>query len=100
MSEVIDQIREWLKSEGFELGCYGTCGHSCGLPPCLLVKPGFTPVDGAYALAVTATEVLAASCLYPSNHNDWRIRRRTPYTSKADLKQILTESVQPPKGCW
>ena len=100
MSEVIDQIREWLVSQGLEMGCHGTCGHSCGLPPSVLVKPGYTPVDGAHTLAVTSTEVLSATCVYPSNYNDWRVRQRVPYATRDDLKSVIAELGNAPKGCW
>lgn len=100
MSEVLDPIRDWLKAEGFELGCYGTCGHTCGLPPGVLVKPGYTPIDGAHALLVTTTEVIPATCMYPSNYNDWRIRRRVPYGSRDELNKTLREMVTQPHGCW
>ena len=100
MSEILDPIREWLESEGLELGCYGTCGHSCGLPPSVLVKPGYTPVDGAFTLAVTATEVLPAVCRYPSNYNDWQVRRRIPYGSRDELKRVIGELSVAPRGCW
>ena len=100
MAEILKEIREWLTAEGFELGCHGTCGHGCGLPPSVLVKPGYTPVDGAHTLAVTATEVLPATCRYPSNYNDWQIRRRVSYGSLNELKRVVSELSIAPRGCW
>ena len=100
MSDIMDQIREWLELEGFERGCHGTCGHGCGLPPSILVKPGYTPIDGAHTLAVTSSEVLSATCRYPSNYNDWQVRRRVTYESREDLKRIISELIVPPRGCW
>ena len=100
MSEVLNDIRGWLESNGYETGAHGTCSHTCGLPPGVLVKPGYTPVDGAYGLLVTATEVLPATCLCPYNYNDWQIRRRIAYGSRDELKRILGELIAQPRGCW
>ena len=100
MAEVLKQIREWLASSGFEIGAHGTCSHTCRLPPSVLVKPGYSPVNGAYGLLVTATEVLSATYFYPSNYNDWQIWRRIPYGSRDELKRILGELIVQPRGCW
>ena len=100
MTDILGQMREWLTSEGYEQGCHGVCGHTCGLPPGVLVKPGYSPVDGAYTIVVTTTEVMSATCMYPSNHNDWRIRRRIAYTSRDELSRHLRELTVQPRGCW
>ena len=100
MTDIRERMREWLTSEGYEQGCHGTCGHTCGLPPGVLVNPEYSPVDGAYTVLVTATEVISAVCVYPSNHNDWRITRRIAYTARDELSRLLRELTVQPRGCW
>lgn len=100
MAGTLTSIGDWLDEQGFEKGCYGICRHSDGLPSGIRVKPDHSPIDGAYVLQVTATEVLQATCRYPSLHNDWRIIKRIPYKSKNELKQTLNTLVASPKGCW
>ena len=100
MADTQITIRGWLEQNGFKDGCYGICRHSDGLPPGVKVKPDYSPIDGAYVLLVTALDIALATCRYPSLHNDWRIIRRVPYKSKKELKQILSELVTAPTGCW
>jgi hypothetical protein len=81
---------------------FGACDHFCGLPndEGVLVAPTHSPVDGAHALRVTATEVASYVCPYPSNFRDWYPISRQSYTTPEEMVRIVTERIEQPRGCW
>jgi len=96
------KLREWLKENGYGEGANTWCSHTCGLPPTgNRVIPSYSPIDGAHTVVVTNTHVQSYVCRIPYNYSDWSAHGPArPYETPEQLKEILDEMIQEPKGCW
>jgi hypothetical protein len=100
-----DKIKQALEAAGLGDrvgGIYGTCMHSCGLPQqeLVMVRPDWSPIDGAHAVIVTAEAVATYGCPYPSGHCDWRLIGYAKYGTPDEMLSRVRERVEQPKGCW
>lgn len=99
--EIAQKIQNFLADKGFQFGVYGTCQHRIGIDyACALVKPRYSPVDGAYTIAVDPVSVKGWVCQIPYNYNKWQLTWQKSYSSPEELVAILEEKVLPPVGCW
>jgi hypothetical protein len=94
------KISTWLIDNGFKLGIYGDLLHNKGCPPGIFVAPNYTIVDGNTAYIVNTTLVYQVLCRkYPPN-SPWFINKTWTYSTKAELKTLLTKLVTLDLGCW
>ncbi len=100
--KVAKQIQDFLTAKGFEFGFYGsTCTHRIGIDyHCALVRPKYSPIDGAYTIAVDPVSVKGWICRMPYTYNIWTCVWRVPYNSPEQLVTILNEKIRLPVGCW
>jgi hypothetical protein len=101
----LDKIKQALVDAGLgdRIGkVHGTCMHSCGLPQreLVMVRPDWSPIDGAHVVVVTAEEVATYGCPYPSGHCDWSLCSQATYTTPDAMVSLVQQRVEPPKGCW
>jgi hypothetical protein len=101
----LDKIKQALEAAGLgdRIGkVHGVCNHSCGLPQQerVMVRPDWSPIDGAHVVVVTAERVSSYGCHYPSNFNDWSSRGGTQYGTPDEMVSLVQQRVEQPKGCW
>ena len=100
-NEIAEKIRGFLADHGYTFGSWGSCEHSVGMDYyCARIKPSYSPVDGAYTIAVDPEKVTAWVCYKPYNYTLWFPRWQKRYQSKEELLSILNDAVHPPTGCW
>lgn len=99
--EVTQKIKDFLTARGFQFGVFSSCQHRNGIDyHCVLVKPKYSPVDGAYTIAVDPVSVKGWVCQIPYNYNNWQLVWQKTYNNPDELVAILEEKMSPPAGCW
>lgn len=102
--EVLHDIAAWARENGYTVGTYtrGPGQHRAGLPPCVMLKPEWTPVDGDHAVCVTPRSVLRAVLHTPFNFSTWKTVGHQDYATLAELKAILETPgfIHIDPGCW
>jgi len=100
---VYAKIKQTLIDNGFgeSIGrIYGPTLHTCGIPdPHIKIRPEYSPIDGDHVIIVTATFVASATCLYPSNYNNWHLNRYE-YSTPEEMIALVTKLAKPDTGCW
>ena len=102
-SDIQKRMQGTVYGFGFRGGWYGTSNHSCGLPggARVLVRPEYSPVDGAAVVVVTPETVSMWVCAYPSNYSNWRQWEDFgEYRSEMGLKLLLENATKQPQGMW
>ena len=107
--ETTQKIRTFLYKNGFKQGVYGG-GFSNYTPKRIrligyyaLAKPEYSPIQGAYTLAVSHTSVAGYTCEEPCTKQYWYKLWEKPYSTQEELLKILQEEIFPPlpnRGCW
>ena len=107
-TEIREKIKKIVKNEmGFQLGIYGECQHTIGLPneTYVMVRPNYSPIDGACVVLVTPTKCKKYTCKYPSAYNEWNLYEADLYEGDNyrdlhELKEALNILVNEDPGFW
>ena len=99
----LDKMKAFLMKSGYPLdGKFGSCRHTCGFPQAafVMVRPEWSPIDGARVILVTFDTVYDCVCPYPSDHHNWKARGTYSYRIPEELTKILDRLVYQEEGCW
>ena len=102
--DIIIEMNGFLKENDFKLGAYGMSPitHKIGLPKrkYALVRPEYSPIDGACTILVTPVSVSKYTIKIPFMNNEWVLHRKHEYKNKTKLLELLNEYTLEPKGDW
>jgi hypothetical protein len=101
---IIRKMNDFLKENGFKLGIFNMSPitHKIGLPTrkYSLVKPEYSPIDGACTILVTPISISKYTLKIPYMYNEWVLVVKHSYSNKIKLLELLKEYVPEPKGDW
>ena len=102
--DIIREMNEFLKKNDFKLGVFGMSSitHKIGFPKrkYTLVKPEYSPIDGACTILVTPVSVSKYTIKIPFMDNEWKLHKKHEYRNKVKLFELLNKYTSEPEGDW
>ena len=101
---IVREMNEFLKEHEYKLGVFGMSpiAHKIGLPgrKYSLVKPEYSPVDGACTVMITPVSISKYTIKIPYMNNEWILNKKHTYKDKIELLELLNKYTIEPKGAW